>query len=49
MCHLMPQRHLLEWREEDKWAFVHCGSSGLNHAITSESVTELSKVFSVTL
>ena len=23
MCHLMPQRHLPEWREEDEWAFVH--------------------------
>ena len=34
MCHLMPQRHLPEWREEDEQAFVHCGSSGLNHAIT---------------
>ena len=49
MCHLMPQRHLPEWREEDKRAFVHCGSLGLNHAITSESATELSKVPSVTL
>ena len=35
MCHLMPWWHLPEWREEDKRAFVHCGSSGLNHAITS--------------
>ena len=25
MCHLMPQRHLLEWREEDEQAFVHHG------------------------
>ena len=49
MCHLMPQWHLPEWREEDEWAFVHCGSSGLNHAITSDSATELSKVSSVTL
>ena len=26
------------WREEDERAFVHCGSSGLNHAhaITSD-------------
>ena len=22
MCHLMPQRHLPEWREEDERAFV---------------------------
>ena len=22
MCHLMPQRHLPEWKEEDEWAFV---------------------------
>ena len=29
MCHLMPWRHLPEWREEeDERAFVHCGSSG---------------------
>ena len=35
VCHLMPQRHPPEWRVEDKWAFVPCGSSGLNHAITS--------------
>ena len=48
MCHLMPQRHLPEWREE-KPGFVHSGSSGVNHAITSESPTELSKVSSVTL
>ena len=26
MCHLMPQRHLPEWREEDERAFVHRGS-----------------------
>ena len=25
MCHLMPQRHLPEWREEDERAFVHHG------------------------
>ena len=24
-CHLMPQRHLPEWREEDERAFVHRG------------------------
>ena len=24
MCHLMPWRHLPEWREEDERAFVHC-------------------------
>ena len=40
MCHLMPQRHLPEWREEEEEEgicskFVHCGSSALNHAITS--------------
>ena len=29
MCHLMPQWHLLEWREEDERGFVHCGRSGL--------------------
>ena len=34
MCHLMPRRHLPEWREEDERAFVHCGSSAVNHAIT---------------
>ena len=38
MCHLMPRRHLPEWREEDERAFVHCGSSGLSHAITSNRV-----------
>ena len=36
ICHLMPRWHLPEWREEDERAFVHCGSSGLNHAITSK-------------
>ena len=25
MCHLMPQRHLPVWREEDEQAFVHRG------------------------
>ena len=25
MCHLMPQRHLPEWREEKERAFVHSG------------------------
>ena len=34
----MPQRHLPKWREEDERAFVHCDSSGLNHAITSNWV-----------
>ena len=43
MCHLMPWWHLPEWREEEEQAFVHCGSSGLMHTITSESDTELSK------
>ena len=38
MCHLMPGWHLPEWREEDEWAFVHCGISGLNDAITSDWV-----------
>ena len=33
MCHSMPHRHLPEWREEEERAFVHRGSSGLNHAI----------------
>ena len=49
MCHLMPWWHLPEWRDEDEQAFVHCGSTGLNHAITSESATELSEVPTVTL
>ena len=51
MCHLMPRRHLPECREEDERAFVHCGSSGLNHMLLHlpESATELSKVSSVTL
>ena len=49
MCHFIPRRHLPEWREEDERAFAHCGSSGLNHTITSESATDLSKVSSVTL
>ena len=49
MCHLMSRRHLSEWREEDEQAFAHSSSSGLNHAITSESTTELSKVSSITL
>ena len=49
MCHLMARRHLPEWREEDERAFEHCGSSGLNHVITSESDTELSKVSFITL
>ena len=35
--------------EEDERAFVHCGSTGLNHVITFESATELSKVSSVIL
>ena len=26
MCHLMPQRHLPEWTDEDEQAFVHRGS-----------------------
>ena len=26
MCHLMPQRHLPGWIEEEEWAFVHHGS-----------------------
>ena len=26
MRHLMPWRHLPDWREEDEQAFVHCGS-----------------------
>ena len=43
MCHLMPRQHLPEWGEENERAVVHCGSSGLNHAITSESATELLK------
>ena len=34
MRHLMPRQHLPEWSKEEQ-AFVHCGSSGLNHAITS--------------
>ena len=38
MCHLMPQRHLPEWRKEDERAFVHCGGSNLNHATTSNRV-----------
>ena len=38
MCHLIPLLNLPEWREEDERAFVHCGSSGLNHAITSNRV-----------
>ena len=25
MCHLIPQQHLSEWREEDEQAFVHRG------------------------
>ena len=29
-----------EERENER-AFVHCGSSGLNHAITSESATDI--------
>ena len=36
------------WQEDER-AFVHCGSSGLNHAISSESATEPSKVSSVIL
>ena len=38
MYHLMPQRHLPVWRKEDKRAFVHYDSSGINHAITSNRV-----------
>ena len=38
MCHVMPRQHLPEWREEDEQAFVHCGSSGQNHAITSNQI-----------
>ena len=37
MCHLMPQHHLPEWREDDERAFVHRGSwisnKGLNNTI----------------
>ena len=40
MCHLMPRRHLPEWREEDELAFVHCGSSNLNHPIASNRVCQ---------
>ena len=47
-CHLMTQWHLPEWREEE-WAFVHSGSLGLNHAITSEFATDLSNVSSINL
>ena len=36
MCHLMTQRHLPEWREEDERTFVHCGSSGVRHAIPNQ-------------
>ena len=49
MCHLMPWLHLPEWREEDERAFVHCRSSGLNHAIITKFATELSKVSFITL
>ena len=38
LYHLMPQWHLPEWREEDELAFVHCGDSGLNYAMTSNRV-----------
>ena len=38
--------------EENEQAFVHCGSSGLNHAISllhlTESPTKLSKMWSIT-
>ena len=48
MCHLMQQRHLSEWREVDEWAFVHCGTSCLNHAIhLTESATKLSNVLGI--
>ena len=35
MCHLMPQRHLPEWREEDERAFVHRGSWISNQKLDS--------------
>ena len=37
MCHLMPQWHLPKWQEEDQ-VFVHRGSLGLNHVVTSNRV-----------
>ena len=40
MCHLMPRWHLPEWRKKDERAFAHCGSSGLNYAITSLSLPQ---------
>ena len=33
ICHLMPHRHLPEWREGDGWAFVHRGSWIPNKAL----------------
>ena len=38
MCHLMPRRHLPEWREEDERAFVHRGiwiSLGLDNTMSA--------------
>ena len=40
MCHFKPRRHLQEWREKEEQAFVHCGNSGLNHAIALQSFSK---------
>ena len=41
ICHLMPCRHLPEWREEDEyeWTLLHWGSSDLNHTI-NQTITQ---------
>ena len=36
MCHLMSQWHLPEWQEVEEQAFIHSGSSGVNHVVTSK-------------
>ena len=33
VCHLMPQRHLQEWRKEEEWAFAHRGSRIQNNGL----------------
>ena len=45
MCHLMPQQHLPEWREEEEQAFVHHGSWIPNKGLETTLCQQLSTVF----
>ena len=48
MWHLMPERHLPEWREEDERAFVHRGSwtssKGLDNTMSTTVKCNLQEV-----